>query len=116
MSNLSGFNKSDSGANAIMCRGNLGDVAPEIIIGVFESLSSIQDILSLSRTSRRLYSIWTGHSHIIVSKFVHDTIECVEQVDALAKSQRFDYIQPPTNQCSSHQTTIDYLTKVLRIE
>ena len=82
----------------------------EIVIHIFESLSSIYDAERLGQTPSRLYDYWKEHSKLIIDDIIQKNIEGPKEAGTLARYQ-MDLI-PSRRQSTSHVMSIQYARNI----
>ena len=89
---------------------SLAELPPELLLLVYKSLDSIQDITKFNRTSRKFYALWYENTTLISNAVLPHVIESFDDAQEL-----FEIQQRPTDQqdVAPYQKQLDRNKKLL---
>lgn len=92
----------------------LSDLAPEILILIFQSCPSFSTAFRLSQTSQRLYEIWRTNVSAIVTEVLPRIIDCTSEANQLIDAQPERFVFERTD--DKNKTSIDRVQIILANE
>lgn len=104
----------DSASELTMYATELSDLAPEILILIFQSCPSFSTAFCLSQTSQRLYEIWRRNVSAIVTEVLPRMIDCTPEANQLIDAQPERFVFERAD--DKNKTSIDRVQIILANE